>query len=170
MAQATRSRPQRWDEIASTHLGEPVLASVILMRKGMVRNQMLSGLNPVSGVLGGAVEAVVDGAADVLKEQMRKRRPLNPIDVDSYAFVAVGASRLAIIKPADLSLTTADALRRGKAIVLVPRAEPITLTVGKKGLLYRDVTLDVSGFAPTAFKAQWRHWANLEKVVASLAS
>jgi hypothetical protein len=164
---AKRTRAQRWQEIASTHLGEPVIASVILMRRGMVRNQMLGGLNPVDGVLGGAVEAVVEAGIDAVKQQAQRRRPVKPIAVDGYAYVAVGATKFGIIKPAQ-SFTTADALRRGKTVVLVPRTAPIKLTVGSGGLLYRDVTLEVSGFAPTAFKANRRHWANLQQVAASL--
>ena len=164
---AKRTKAARWQEIAGTHLGEPVIASVILMRKGMVRNQMLAGLNPVEGVLGGVVEAVVEAGVEAVKEQLQKRRPIKPIAVDGYAYVAVGETKFGIIKPAQ-ALTTADALRRGKTVVLVPRSVPIKLTVGSGGILYRAVTLEVSGFAPTAFKANRRHWANLQTVAAAL--
>jgi hypothetical protein len=164
---ARRTKAERWQEIASTHLGELVIASVILMRKGMVRDQMLSGLNPVDGVLGGVVEAVVEAGVEAVKQQMEKRLPLKPIAVDGYAYVAVGATKFGIIKPAQ-SFTTADALRRGKTVVLVPRTAPITLTVGRGGILYRAVTLAVEGFAPTAFQANRRHWANLQTVAAAL--
>jgi hypothetical protein len=164
---AKKTRAELWQEIASTHLGEPVIASVILMRKGMVRNQMLGGLNPVNGVLGGAVEAVVEAGVDAVKHQMQRRRPVKPIDVDGYAYVAVGATKLGIIKPAQ-SFTTADALRRGKTVLQVPRTVPIKLTIGRRGLLYQDVMLEVPGFAPTAFKANRRQWANLQKVAACL--
>lgn len=165
MARLTKA--EQWQEIASTHLGEPVIASVILMRKGMVRNQMLSGLNPVGGVLGGVVEAVVEAGVEVVQQQLEKRRPLRPIAVDGYAYVAVGATRFCIIKPAQ-ALTTAGALRRGKTVLLVPRTVPIKLTVGKGGIFYRAVMLEVQGFAPTAFQANRRHWANLQTVTSAL--
>lgn len=164
---AKRTRAERWQEIASTHLGEPVIASVILMHKGMVRNQMLAGLNPVEGVLGGVVDAVVEASVDAIKQQMERRRPIKPIAVDGYAYVAVGATKFGIIKPAQ-SFTTADALRRGKAVLLVPRSVPIKLTIGSGGILYRAVTLAVEGFAPTEFQANRRHWANLQAVAAAL--
>jgi hypothetical protein len=164
---AKQSKAARWQQIASTHLGEPVIASVILMHKGMVRNQMLAGLNPVEGVLGGVVDAVVEASVEAVKQQMEKRRPIKPIAVDGYAYIAVGATTFGVIKPAQ-SFTTADALRRGKTVLLVPRSVPIKLTIGKAGILYRPVTLEVSGFAPTEFQANRRNWANLQAVAAAL--
>lgn len=82
---ATRTKAARWREIASTHLGEPVLASVILLRKGMVRSQMLAGLNPVEGVLGGVVDTVVEASVDAVKQERERRRPIKSIAVDGYA-------------------------------------------------------------------------------------
>jgi hypothetical protein len=166
---AKKTRAELWQEIAGERLGEPVIASVILMRRGMLRDQMLGGLNPVSGVLGGVVGAVAEAGVDLVKQEMERRLPVKPIAVDGYAYVALGATKFGIIKPAQ-SVTTADALRRGKVVLLVPRTVPIKFTVGKKGFIYRDVVLEVGGFAPTPFKAQWRHFANLEKVVALLQS
>lgn len=72
-----------------------------------------------------------------------------------------------IIKPAQ-SFTTADALCRGKVVVLVPRTVPITVTIAGGGILYRAVTLAVEGFAPTAFQANRPNWANLQTVAAAL--
>jgi hypothetical protein len=164
---ARQKRAELWQEIASARLGEPVIASVILMRKGMVRNQMLSGLNPVDGVLGGVVDAVVEAGVEAVKQQLQERQPLKPIAVDGYAYVALGAITLGIIKPAQ-ALTTADALRRGKVVLRVPRTVSIKLTVGKGGFFYRPVTLAVSGFAPTAFQANRRNWSDLQSVAAAL--
>jgi hypothetical protein len=120
---AMRKRAELWQEIAGVHLGEPVIASVILMRRGMLRDQMLGGLNPVSGVLGGVVEAVVESGVDLVKQEMQRRLPMKPIAVDGYAYVAVGATKFGIIKPAQ-SIATADALRRGKLVLQVPRTDP----------------------------------------------
>jgi hypothetical protein len=95
---------------------------------------MLGGLNPVSGVIGGVVEAVVEASVDAVKQEMQSHLPVKPIPVDGYAYVAAGATKLGIIKPAQ-SFTTTDALRRGKLVLLVPRTVPIKLTVGTKGFV-----------------------------------
>jgi len=164
-----KTRAELWQEIASERLGEPVMASVILMRKGMLRDQMLGGLNPVSGVAGGVVEAMVESGVDLVRQVKESRLPVKPIAVDGYAYVVVGATKFGVIKPENLAITTADALRRGKLVLQVPRTVPVKITVGKRGLIYRDVILEVGGFAPTPFKAQWRQWTNIEKVVALLS-
>ena len=171
-----RTKAELWREIASSHLGEPVIASVILTRKGMIRDQTISymagGLTPVGGIAGAALSAAVGEGAEAgleaVAEQMDKRRHLKPIEVHGYAYVAVGATKFGIIKPEELALTTAQALRRGKTVLLVPLTVPIKLTVGSRGIFFRTVLLEVGGFAPTEFRANRRNWKNLQKAAAAL--